>query len=295
MRILSWNIQWGRGLDGRVDLVRIAEEARRFDADVLCFQEVAVNHPTLPGMPRQQLDQVAVLGGLFLGHEPAYGVGSDLPDGLGGRRQFGNLILSRRPILQIFRHLLPWPADPALPGMQRVAVEAVIEAPAFPGGALRVVTTHLEYYSAKQRAAQIERLRAICDEGHWHGREPRSNAESDSPFAVLPRGEGCVLCGDFNCAGGLAELQPLMEVGTGGAAPPLLDAWGLVHPDLPHAPTVGVHEVSFSDGPQTYDFFFVSQNIAARVKDVEVDPATQASDHQPVVLLMDETPSGNAE
>lgn len=286
MRILSWNIQWGRGLDGRVDLVRIADEARNFDADVLCFQEVAVNHPALPGMPPGQLDQVAVLRGLFLGYEHAYGVGSDLPDDRGGRRLFGNLILSRRPILQIFRHQLPWPADPETPSMQRVAVEAVIEAPEFPGGALRVVTTHLEYYSARQRAAQIAALKAICDEGWSQAVAPRSSAETDPPFAVLPRGEGCVLCGDFNCAGGSAELEPLTKVGAGGTAPRLIDAWTLAHPDRPHAPTVGVHEVSFSDGPQTYDYFFVSENIAARVSGVDVDLATQASDHQPVLLTL---------
>ncbi|MCX8085963.1 MAG: endonuclease/exonuclease/phosphatase family protein [Rhodocyclaceae bacterium] len=291
MKILSWNIQWGRGLDGRVDLVRIANEARRFDADVYCFQEVAVNHPALPGMPAEQLDQLAVLCGLFLGFEHAYGVGSDLTDGRGGRRQFGNLILSRRPILQIFRHLLPWPADPAVPSMQRVAVEAVIAAPEFPGGALRVITTHLEYYSKKQRATQIAALRALCDEGFYHAQAPRSNAESDSPFAVLPRGEGVVLCGDFNIGTGMEELAPLEKVGAGGTAPRLLDAWPLAHPDVPHAPTVGVHEVSFSDGSQTYDFFFVSENIAARVAEVEVDLGTQASDHQPVVLTLS---AGNA-
>lgn len=286
MKIVSWNIQWGRGLDGRVDLVRIAETLRGWDPDVVCLQEVAVNHPALAGMPPDQLDQLAVLRGLFVGFEHAYGVGSDLPDGLGGRRLFGNLILSRLPILQIFRHLLPWPADPEKPSMQRVAVEAVIEAPTFPGAALRVITTHLEYYSAIQRAAQIERLREICDEGWHHAVAPRSGAESDSPFAVLPRGEGVVLCGDFNCAGGPVELEPLTKVGADGTAPRLIDAWTRAHPGEPHAPTVGVHEVSFSDGPQTYDYFFVSENLATRVVDLQVDLATTASDHQPGVLTL---------
>jgi len=49
LKVLSWNIQWGRGIDGRVDLARTAAVAREFDADMLCFQEVAVNHPDLPG------------------------------------------------------------------------------------------------------------------------------------------------------------------------------------------------------------------------------------------------------
>ena len=42
--------------------------------------------------------------------------------------------------------------------MPRVAVEVVVEAPF---GPLRVMTTHLEYYSKEHRAAQIARLREL--------------------------------------------------------------------------------------------------------------------------------------
>lgn len=279
MRILSWNIQWGRGIDGRVDLARIAAVAREFDADVLCLQEVAVNHPGLPG--GATMHQVEWLAGLFLGYEAIYGIGSDLPDGLGGRRQFGNLILSRRPVLQAFRHLLPWPADPAVSSMPRAAVEAAIEAPEFPGGALRVITTHLEYYSASQRAAQVAALREICDAGHAHAIAPRSNEETDPPFAVLPRGEGCVLCGDFNSPAGAPEHAPLQRP---GAAPALRNAWEIAHPAAPPAPTFGVRDRRYLAEPACYDFFWVGENIAGRVTDVRVDGATDASDHQPVIL-----------
>jgi endonuclease/exonuclease/phosphatase family metal-dependent hydrolase len=278
---LNWNIQWGRGLDGRVDLARTAAVAREFDADVLCLQEVAVNHPALPG--GAGMDQAAWLAHLFLGYESVYGAGSDLPDGLGGRRQFGNLILSRRPILQVFRHLLPWPADPAVSSMQRVAVEAAIDAPDLPGGALRVVTTHLEYYSAAQRAAQVEALRGICDNGYRHAVAPRSTAETDPPFAVLPRGEGCVLCGDFNSPAGAPEHAPLLQPGPDDA-PHLQNAWPLVYGAVPPAPTFGVHDRRYIFAPACYDFCFVSSNIAERVKGIEVDGACMASDHQPVLL-----------
>ena len=79
----------------------------------------------------------------------------------GARRLFGNMILSRLPVVQAFRHLLPWPVDPENTSMQRVLVEVVVEAPF---GALRVMTTHLEYYSAVQRAAQVERIRELHTE-----------------------------------------------------------------------------------------------------------------------------------
>ena len=283
MRILSWNIQWGRGIDGRVDLARTAAVARDFDADVLCLQEVAINHPGLPG--GAAMDQVAWLGGLFLGYQSVYGVGSDLPDGLGGRRQFGNLILSRLPVLQVFRHLLPWPADPEVPSMQRVAVEAVIGAPAFPGGALRIITTHLEYYSVLQRRAQLAALRDLCAAGWRHAIRPHSAAESDPPFAVLPRGEGCVLCGDFNSPAGAPE-QAVLDAGND--APALRNAWPLVHGTVPPAPTLGLHDRRFVNEPVCYDYFFVSANLAERVRDIRVDGGSVASDHQPVLLALDQ-------
>ncbi len=50
MQLLSWNIQWARGMDGRVDVARIVQTVRRLgDFDVICLQEVAVNFPGLPG------------------------------------------------------------------------------------------------------------------------------------------------------------------------------------------------------------------------------------------------------
>lgn len=277
-RILNWNIQWGRGMDGCVDLGRTAWAIRAFDADVVCLQEVAVNHPGLPGAPAG--NQVERLTALLPGYEAVYGVGSDLPGDTAGRRQFGVLILSRLPVLQVFRHLLPWPADPAVPSMQRVALEAVLQAP---GGALRVVTTHLEFYSLLQRAAQVGALRALYEEGWRHALRPRSGAESDPPFAVLPRGEGALLCGDFNFLPGSSEYLDLLAP-VGEDVPCLRDAWHLVHGAKPHAPTAGIHGASWLTEPGCCDFFFVGENLAPVLRDLRVDEECQASDHQPVLL-----------
>lgn len=281
LRLLSWNIQWGRGCDGRVDLERIAAAARTFATDVLCFQEVAVNHPGLPGgAPGSQPEALAAA---LPGYEAVYGVGSDLADGQGGRRQFGALILSRLPLLQVFRHLLPWPADPAVPSMPRIALEAVVAAP---GGPLRVVTTHLEYFSARQRQAQVEALRAIHAEGWRHALRPRSAAETDPPFAVLPRGAFTVLCGDFNFSPAAPEYRRLQRPFRGGDAgvPRLVDAWTLAHSRRAHAPTAGVHAAQGLAAPACYDFFFLDAELARRPCRVAVDEAATASDHQPVLL-----------
>lgn len=302
MRILSWNIQWGRGIDGRVDLARTAGVIRGFDADVICLQEVAVNHPGLPGMSDPEgEDQLARLARLFPAYAAIYGAGADLPGTQGaqvsGRALFGELILSRLPLLQVFRHLLPWPADPAVPSMQRVAVEAVVDTPF---GAMRVVTTHLEYYSATQRAAQVEFLRGLQVDGYHHAVAPRSGMETDPPFAVLPRGEFAVFCGDFNSAADAPEharMQEPMDRTAAPGVPRLVDAWSIAHPAVsghaaetadavPRAPTFGVHDRSFLAGPATYDFFFVSENLAPRVAGFDVDAACAASDHQPVLLTL---------
>ena len=56
MKLITWNIQWCRGCDGRVDPRRIIEHARALaDFDVLCLQEVAHNFPGLDGSSGEDL------------------------------------------------------------------------------------------------------------------------------------------------------------------------------------------------------------------------------------------------
>lgn len=286
VRLLSWNIQWGRGRDGVVDLRRTAEAARAFDPDVLCLQEVAARHPELPGGAPG--DQFAQLAGLFLGYEAAAGVACDLPDGQGGRRLFGNLILSRYPIRQVFRHALPFPADPSCPTMPRMALEAVVDSPL---GMLRVIATHLEYYSPIQRAAQVGALRGIHAEGWGHVQTPCVAGDADPPFAVLPRGEFTVLCGDFNCPPQAPELETLATAVP--PAPTLRDAWRVARPGQPHAPTAGAIPSAYFEAPVCYDFCFVSENLVPYLEHVDVDGACAASDHQP--LFVDFLPEGTAQ
>ena len=50
--ILTWNIQWGRGVDRHVDLARQLDEAHRMSRfDVLCLQELTSGFTALPGQP----------------------------------------------------------------------------------------------------------------------------------------------------------------------------------------------------------------------------------------------------
>lgn len=283
VRVCTWNIQWGRGRDRKVVLDRIVGELKSLDAAVVCLQEVAINHPGLPGQPPG--DQAAQLVSLLPGYEAIYAAGSDFADGQGGRRQFGEMILSRFPVAQVFRHRLPWPADPAVPSMQRVALEAVVAATP---GPLRVITTHLEFYSERQRRAQVEALRDLYAEGWEHAKHPASPADTDPPFAVLPRGEAALICGDFNSGPDSFEYGRLQEPFCDAAerAPRLRDAWTLVNPRDPHPPTTGLVASEFISAPVCFDFFFVSENLAKNVTGIAVDPACAASDHQPVILTL---------
>ena len=117
MILVTWNVQWCRGMDGNVDPARIAGVARELaDFDVLCLQEVAANFPGLPGSNGE--DQVAELSLALPGYTAIYGPATDTDDGKGRRSLFGNAIFTRLPVVQIYRHLLPWPADAAVLSMQ---------------------------------------------------------------------------------------------------------------------------------------------------------------------------------
>lgn len=284
MRILTWNIQWGRGLDERVDLARIAATIKSHGAfDIICLQEVANNFPGLPGSRGE--DQPAELARLFPEFQCIFAPATDVPDASGKRKQFGNAILSRLPVGQVYRHLLPWPPDPAVPSMQRVLLEAVIGAP---WGPLRVMTTHLEYYSAKIRAAQIGAIRALHAEACAHARTPRAGkGEEGGSFEVFARPASAMLCGDMNFPHTAAEHAQLLAVYE-NASENWRDSWEVLHPGEAHAPTVGLHEQSVTDCPSCFDFMFVTADLAPHLKRHGVDAATTASDHQPVWIELDD-------
>jgi endonuclease/exonuclease/phosphatase family metal-dependent hydrolase len=278
MKLITWNVQWCRGCDGRVDPARIARVAREMaDFDVLCLQEVASNFPDLAGSSGE--NQYEALAGLFPRYSVVKGVATDVLAPRGERREFGNAIVTRLPVLQVFRRLLPWPADPSVTSMQRAAVEAVLESRS---GPLRVTTTHLEYYSAKQRAAQVEALRELQIEAAGHAAAPVPAKEG--PYRTMPRPASAILTADFNFPPADALHRHLQSPLAPGV-PAYRDAWQLRHPGKPHAPTLGVHDKEQWPGPPfACDFIFVTEDLAHRVEDMVVNGETDASDHQPVLL-----------
>jgi endonuclease/exonuclease/phosphatase family metal-dependent hydrolase len=257
-------------MDGRVDPARIARKAQALcDPDVCCFQEVAANFDTLEGSAGEH--QAESLAALFPGYSAHFAVAVDIPDGKGARRHFGNLILSRLPVRQVFRHSLPWPAEPGVPNMPRVALEAVVEAP---WGPLSVVTTHLEFYSAKQRAAQVERLVELQAERAAHA--PAAPVSKPGAFESFARPAGSILCGDFNMRPEDPLVARLLQVWR--------DAWTAANPGAAAPPTFGLHDKTFGEEPYRCDYVLVTPDLAPRVAAVRIDAAAQESDHQPVVV-----------
>lgn len=267
MRLISWNVQWCRGLDGKVDPARIAAHLRRAGAHVACLQEIASDFPDLPGSKGE--DQPVSLWKALPECEPIVAWGVDVPGHEGTRMRFGNMMLSRLPVARVLRHSLPWPAAD-VPSMPRVALEAVVQAPF---GPIRIITTHLEYYSGEHRAAQIGRLREILLEG----KAARRQVDEPGPFRSQPEALGTVLCGDFNLPAGDALHRRILDLG-------LVDAWQALHPGKPHPPTFRVHEAKEGQAPYCCDFVFVTPELAPRLRAISIDGDNRASDHQPVVL-----------
>jgi endonuclease/exonuclease/phosphatase family metal-dependent hydrolase len=274
VRLLSWNVQWCRGLDGVVDPGRIAREARRLaDPDVVCLQEVSDGFADLPGS--QGEDQVAALQHELPGYALFYAAAVDVPAVNGARARFGNVIASRLPVGRVMRHSLPWPPG-RTPSMPRAALEATVQAPF---GAVRVTSTHLEYYSSRHRAAQIERLRELhCEVGQDGGDE-----KSEGPFRPLARPQSAIICGDFNMPPDDPVRARFLEAFLEDT-PKLLDAWQALHPGEPHPPTFRLHQRDEGEQPYCCDYVFVSEDLRPRLKSIRVDGMNRASDHQPVVV-----------
>ena len=281
MNLITWNIQSCRGCDGRVDPQRIIDVCRGMaDFDVLCFQEVARNYAGLPGSAGE--DQFALLGGLLPGFTAVEAIAVDVQGTAGKRRQFGNLILTRYPLIQVFRHLLPWPADATVPSMPRVALEVVIKAPF---GPLRVTTTHLEYYSEVQRRQQVNRLRELHAEAALHSADRNHAKKEGGPFETMPRPASAILTADFNFRADDALHARIVSPYSDGT-PAFRDAWQLHHGERPHDHTIGVHDREQWPEAFACDFIFVTEDLGGRIEDVVVNLDTDASDHQPVLLRL---------
>lgn len=126
--VVSYNIHHGEGIDGRLDLERIAAVIRATDADLVSLQEVDQNVSR-----SENVDQPQAFAKLLKMHV-AFGGNIDLQGG-----QYGNAVLSRFPIVANKNYLLPNTGG----GEQRGVLEVDVELPQ--GGQLKFLATHLDH------------------------------------------------------------------------------------------------------------------------------------------------------
>ena len=122
-------------------------------------------------------------------------------------------------------------------------------------GPVRVMTTHLEYYSAEHRDAQIGRL------GNPPGSMLRLTCASTSPAAsVHERPSSAVLCGDFNLKPDDPLHRKILDAG-------FADAWQALHPGTPHPHTFKLYDKN--EKPYCCDYVFVTPELAPRLRAIE--------------------------
>lgn len=282
MKLISWNIQWARGADGIVNPERIVQAARALgDFDVLCLQEVAAGFPD-PGLAGSRgNNQFEIFAQLLPDFAAIPVAGSDVLLEDGRRHAFGNLILSRLPVLRVLRHQLPWPPDGEVISMPRVLVEAVIDSGL---GPVRVMNTHLEYYSQTQRSAQVEAVRHLHAEACARAQLERVKQTRPTPYFAQPQVASAILCGDFN----LRPDDPLharMQAAHAEAhTPRLIDAWQHLHGNTPRPHSVGLYDTEQWPEPFSCDYIFVSEDWLPRVQRLHIDQDCPYSDHQPLLL-----------
>ena len=281
MNLITWNVQWFCGLDDRIDMQRIVSDTRAMaDFDVLCLQEVAVNYPQLTG--NAGFDQVARLRELLPGYELVFGAAVTELGRQGQRQQFGNLIATRLPVAQAQSYPLPYPADGGVRTMPRICTTATVISDL---GPIRIMTSHLEFYSKPQRLAQAQALLDIPRQACGHATPPPLDDETGGPFQNKVHTTRTILCGDFNFETADPEYALIQSANASAGATQLLDAWPLLHgTQQPHDPTFRLFDSRYGPVPICCDFVFVSADLRQNLRSLAVDGTTRASDHQPVLL-----------
>jgi endonuclease/exonuclease/phosphatase family metal-dependent hydrolase len=173
VKVLSYNIRHGAGLDGRIDLERIAEVIRRANPDLVALQEVD------QCCERSGNQDTPALLGQILGMEHRFGRSLDFQGG-----EYGLAVLSRLPVTDTIPHTLPSAKEP------RCALEVQVQAEAFES-TLSFICIHNDYVSEEIRARQIRTLLA----------------------SLRDRAHPTILAGDFNCEGADGSMKLLEEEG----------------------------------------------------------------------------------
>jgi len=282
MEVISYNIQFGRGLDGRLDLGRICASVK--GADVICLQEVE------SGWQRSNnIDQAQAISELLPEYYVVYGSSFDVDnsyktgDGkiVNRRRRHGVLILSRWPILSSRCFNLPKTHYAAKFSMQMCFVAAVIDCDPEP---IRIYNLHAGYLRVEERRTQFEHFidvyqRSPGEQGAWSGK-PNIDGDDWSNEGEAPAmPQSAIVCGDFNCAPGSPEYQSIVDTSA------LSDCWFVRDRPNLNTSTLRHEKTGDIDISGKIDHIFVSADLVDRVQEVAIDHQAEGSDHKPVRCL----------
>ncbi len=286
MKAVTYNIQFGLGKDAHNDLQRIAGAVE--GADIIALQEVERNWDRSGNVDQPQI-LASYLPDFYWVYGPYFDVdvSQKSPDGSikNARRQFGNMVLSKNPILST--RLFPLPKSATI--KQRNMAVGMLETVICRGGgkALRIYNTHLSAKSQKDRMIQIQRMRdtiaqAPAEGNAWTGSSEDPLWREDN--YALPMPEEFVLLGDFNHGANDPEYDLLIQ--PDGSDFGLFDCWTLTG----NASDKGVTFIPGSD-PQNgnrIDFAFVDNRLKNKVTKAWIDSEAQGSDHQPFWIMIDD-------
>ncbi|MEM7020985.1 MAG: endonuclease/exonuclease/phosphatase family protein [Pseudomonadota bacterium] len=286
MKLISYNIQYGKGKDGRYDLARIAGEIK--EADVIALQEVERFWQR-----SGNVDEPAELARHLPDFHWVYGANLDMdastPNEQGQplhrRRQFGTMILSRTPIISSRNFPLPKLGTLTQHSIQQGVLEAVIRAES--GTPLRVYSIHLSHLAPATRLPQVDVLleivrRAPAEGGAWCGGHPNA-AEGWTEGEVLPMPREAILMGDFNFRPDAQEYARIVgpvspRHGRLNSLDGFVDSWVVAgHGEL--------EGDSCSGG--RIDYIFVASAWSDRVRAAWIDSGAQGSDHQPIGIRLE--------
>lgn len=283
IQLATYNIQYGVGQDGRYDLSRSIAELQ--GQDVICLQEVTTNWAVCNRDNQPEILAKAL--NRYAAYAPAFEVDDSYCDGNGtitnARRGFGNMVLSRWPIVYSRPHALPRPPTevpekfyPAV-NMPRTALETVILINKTP---LRIISLHLSHLPGPQQQAQVEVLKQLVitlpAESPLWGNDPNIEQWTQNQLTPpVPR--STLILGDFNFEPD-SEYYAAMLESLPGREDRLIDAWLEGGGSETHNGTCVEDDGRFT----RLDYLFASEDMRGRISGASVNQGTGASDHFPL-------------
>ncbi len=248
IRVVSYNIHYGVGMDSKKDLKRIADVINRLDPDIVGLQEVADSAMT--ATIGQMTEMIGVFGASTEIEPPNLYRLLDIPVPQ-SQLFYGDAILSKYPFQDLGNLSIPSASSSRYEAM---SVDVDFSKKYGEETIVRFITTHFDYLrtigSNYAREAAVEVIETAF-----------INDSLDLPY---------ILTGDLNATPSSAPLKLLEEKG-----------WVIENAgkDLPTVPSISPRK--------QIDYILVRPERSWRIIDVSVIEEGMASDHSPILMTLE--------